>query len=685
MSSIESQIISSGTIISPSQSFAPSYGMMNNTPSMFQRSLQSTMNPGIDLFGGVSQPFTQFVNGVPQSPMQPTATPAITEHPCQGKGGDDCKCGGSCQGPMQNDNPQFLSRVGNLENVILSTSQEGRNKLIGSKTDDQLLTKFDFNRDILHRSPGSFSKMKVTDELGLRELVEAKVSETNVINLTLNSNRRLKDSISLTFSPLGSDKWRISNGKRTADVMIPPILPLELLNTLAWSAYLVDGWTIEKIKNAVDTKVNGTNRGTRSAKHTLIFDKQISPQEPTSTRYTNDPQGVIGKSMVNTHMDSTAFYVGSTLNMPFQRAQGFTPGRSMCINHDMVCTNEPFLKTMGIVFDNGSTIERNVVCYGALNIDVLDCCKQHDIGFWCAKSILEASLANFSVIGCITNKVNAAETMAYSGGNLLCKIANFFKSVWDTIKGVVSELVETLATLIGELLYVVSVGIDELIYALSLFSIKIPGSWFDLLNQTFSGVADSLANFDGRNSDSCLCGGRVPTTICSSQGTGTKDECRDICIEMGYREEGCYPCSWKCTYDAKGNPTGRVFDRSPNVGMPCCPGTESSYLIPDYLGNRGCSHANDLRFEPCPSCQTCDWNCVQASPSSFGTWKRDAPKADGAPNCCYSAPSGNIDEPCCQPDCKWSCYYNSDNGSYGYSNDANLGIPCCNAPDISCG
>src|SRR5689334_8499537 len=54
-----------------------------------------SMNPGIDLYGGMAMPFTQFVNGVPAVQTQVTSGSA-SDHPCKGNGGKDCGCGGSC-------------------------------------------------------------------------------------------------------------------------------------------------------------------------------------------------------------------------------------------------------------------------------------------------------------------------------------------------------------------------------------------------------------------------------------------------------------------------------------------------------------------------------------------------------------------------------------------------------------
>jgi len=105
-------IISSGTILSAPASGKPATMGNGNMPvssipamqppSMFMQptylSPAMPMNSGIDLYGGMAQPFTPFVNGMPMQPTTPATTPSASDHPCQGNGGSGCSCGGSCTG-----------------------------------------------------------------------------------------------------------------------------------------------------------------------------------------------------------------------------------------------------------------------------------------------------------------------------------------------------------------------------------------------------------------------------------------------------------------------------------------------------------------------------------------------------------------------------------------------------------
>ena len=53
-------------------------------------------NLGVTNTGGfVAQPFTMFVNGAPPQPTN-AVNISPSDHPCQGKGGSECGCGGTC-------------------------------------------------------------------------------------------------------------------------------------------------------------------------------------------------------------------------------------------------------------------------------------------------------------------------------------------------------------------------------------------------------------------------------------------------------------------------------------------------------------------------------------------------------------------------------------------------------------
>src|SRR4051812_46047112 len=61
------------------------YGVQSAVPSMFIPSPGWTANQGIGSGQIITQPFTQFVDGV-----------RVSEHTCEGNGGSECGCGGSC-------------------------------------------------------------------------------------------------------------------------------------------------------------------------------------------------------------------------------------------------------------------------------------------------------------------------------------------------------------------------------------------------------------------------------------------------------------------------------------------------------------------------------------------------------------------------------------------------------------
>ncbi|MFA7325052.1 MAG: hypothetical protein WC121_00160 [Candidatus Kapaibacterium sp.] len=181
----------------------------------------------------------------------------------------------------------------------------------------------------------------------------------------------------------------------------------------------------------------------------------------------------------------------------------------MCINHDMGCSAEP-------VITRGGKLKFWYPCAGSFDVDVYDCCFNHDVALWCSSGIETAALLGVRLITCFEEKIIEKYLEESSA---LC---SFF---WLPL--LVSKLV-FLPTLLSP--------------------------FFGIIVDLFTGA--EFRNSDGAHSDSCLCGGDLPTACCGGYDGVCRDECCnkiDLCSHKvdKTRGEGCKskpPCEKKCTY-----------------------------------------------------------------------------------------------------------------------------------------
>jgi hypothetical protein len=322
--------------------------------------------------------------------------------------------------------------------------------------------------------------------------------------------------------------------------------------------------------------------------------------------------------------------------------------QTLCITHDLVCTNIPLFLGLTMQFtQNGTSIRASVPCVGSIDVNILGCCKQHDVSLWCSQTEADLTAANATVVGCVLQQVLFATQDAYANSNnwwckLFAGILDIFTSILDIVGGALIELINVLVAAVGD----VVAGLLELV-TLGLLSKtdlnNILGFGGNVLDQ-------DLWDPNGQHQQSCLCGGTVPTTICSVQSDDT-DPCRDVCKEMG-KSENCYQCNYQCVFQ-NGKPLpnkvldlGQV-DANGNPLQPCCPGTDPNYTDP-YTGTL-CSTIVDSYDAPCPTCEPCNWTCKSSDGGTTWDWYTDPP-ANGLP-CCNGIPT---DQVCCD----WIC--NSD-------------------------
>lgn len=254
-------------------------------------------------------------------------------------------------------------------------------------------------------------------------------------------------------------------------------------------------------------------------------------------------------------------------------------------SHDFKCTipKELFwvLVTWGISIPKDGQATILLGTLGVQEVDVFDCCVEHDAKLWCSKSryprkdkygnIIDpteqtAHSADIDVISCFMGKFLDASTR----GNVFEDIINIAFFAWY-------------------------LPLAALLYAGTVVS---PGEH-----------DASLLNLDGRNDESCLCGGNKPTVSC-------EEPCRNLCKELERRvgktnTEKCdNDCKVPCEYDSFGRLKKNVRLVS-NRGIPCCP--EKSIGCLGSLSNNHCKPKN---------CSDWYWKCI---PCVYD-WKRD-------PNC----------------------------------------------------
>jgi hypothetical protein len=217
-----------------------------------------------------------------------------------------------------------------------------------------------------------------------------------------------------------------------------------------------------------------------------------------------------------------------------------THGDVYFYNHDNFCTKPGsiFGGTQGDrLFGDGEHFSLWTICSGFIRIDFLECCQMHDRLLWCAENDWEIIGASESLIQCATQK---ALSQAYKKISWLCP--------WDAV--LVTAEIASLWSILSVL-----APIGEVV-----------------------GDSASLIGYGGRHKDSCLCGGDKPTFCCNPNLN--PEYCRDmngnprnLCDDLIEERPRCFDCSWKCKYDAEGNPIGKVVISDPNKILSCCAGT----------------------------------------------------------------------------------------------------------------
>ncbi|MBX7156612.1 MAG: hypothetical protein K1X91_16770 [Bacteriodetes bacterium] len=266
-----------------------------------------------------------------------------------------------------------------------------------------------------------------------------------------------------------------------------------------------------------------------------------------------------------------------------------------CFSHDFKCTTPGgnFLNSLGLTgsafANDGKEIKLWFPCSGTINIDVSECCKNHDIALWCSTNAVQVMWHDLNVIACFVSKV------AIEGAKKI-----------KVLCGIIIDY--------SVLAFYVSIGLRARYAALF--------SWI---------FEDKLWDHEGSHQKSCLCGGTMPTTFCPGSGSS----CVDLCAERGKKAD-CYKCKWKCIYD---DVTGKVVRVEPDVDkyLPCCPGT-------DIQNNDVIKECNldspEVALTKCQGqpCDRCFFRCEYNAQSQLYWRYYGSAQLTGKP-CCKPAPT----------------------------------------------
>lgn len=223
--------------------------------------------------------------------------------------------------------------------------------------------------------------------------------------------------------------------------------------------------------------------------------------------------------------------------------------------HDYVCTD---IGNAGIservITGDGWIRNFPIVClFGILwpiDVNVLDCCKKHDIALWCAADADEASKADRDVVACVMNAIIAkAQSLA------LC-----------------NTVLVSLTSPAGRLYY-------RVFFALV-------GASLLAASEAHRGHNPCLLGYGGINKDSCLCGGKNPTVRMKPGDRGTVEvmDCPN-----------CTRCRLECAYDGRGHllrekDGGPAYNRVKinRSDLPCCNPRDNPHEDKPQCPDRNC-------------------------------------------------------------------------------------------------
>jgi len=312
------------------------------------------VNPGIDLYGGVAQPFTPFVNGMPVQPPAPSTTLTVSNHPCQGKGGSGCGCGGGCTAQKESVAKKETSAI-SLKDIKVPQAT------IDAYMETASLLK-----------AGNSSLMTCITTAGEYLSAVAKVGTDLTVNLSVTEIRSGEIWALLNFIPKSGVGWVASSNRGNVILPMKEGLSLDTL-TFAGLASAIAGGLLK-------AKVEAENNG-------IGTNGQIIPTQPILSPNT----GPISSPSTSE--------IQSTSTCP-------------CINQDLVCSAASGKQSDKWPWTGDHKhLQWWAPCVGSFKTDISSCCFNHDVALWCSHSAWEWPGINTAVALCVMDKVNA---QAYS-------------------------------------------------------------------------------------------------------------------------------------------------------------------------------------------------------------------------------------------------------------------------------
>ncbi|MBL7997533.1 MAG: hypothetical protein JNL32_02730 [Candidatus Kapabacteria bacterium] len=341
--------------------------------------------------------------------------------------------------------------------------------------------------------------------------------------------------------------------------------------------------------------------------------------------------------------------------------------RPMCISHNLRCSLPG--KGQDLITRDGRMYLWST-CSGSIEINVLECCKQHDVDLWCSESR--------SLISDPFQDINFKKIfdflLALGAGSVGGSLASPFLVRY--LRSLLGRYIGTDGLLSAEFAHKTARAADfkvvDCVYrsvidqAYGKVKSYCPWDYVIVSEQILLGsnIADiitlgawalhdkSLLGLDGRNRESCLCGGSRPTTRCNPDNPDNlrdrvdgvlPEPCRDLCAEFGKKAD-CYNCKWRCEYNPWTERTSVVPDTHPT--LPCCPGTDVRHAPDCGLESAG----EAVRRCPQKFCDRCFYRCeytkVDGKPGMTLGWVYHGTQKLTKSGCCKPHPTLPKQIPC---------------------------------------
>lgn len=170
-----------------------------------------------------------------------------------------------------------------------------------------------------------------------------------------------------------------------------------------------------------------------------------------------------------------------------------------------------------------------------VEVNFISCCQDHDIGLWCSDGVF--------------NVLDATAEQVWLSQKLFACILEKFATAY-------AEQTPWYCMIIDGLIGLIEAFVTAIFY-------DVVTALFGVGSYAWNGPTENFPG-DGRNRNSCLCGGSEPTVW-------KENQCENLCARHG-KPQNCFKCHMRCISE-NGKFVRREFVTDPQ-GKPCCPGTD---------------------------------------------------------------------------------------------------------------